>query len=62
MEYEKLTPSDIVVMDVDGNVADGDRKPSREAPLHCAVYRRRNDVFGVSHTHSVFATAWAALQ
>ncbi|MHB1394763.1 MAG: class II aldolase/adducin family protein [Clostridia bacterium] len=60
MEYEKLTASDIVVMDVDGNVAEGDRKPSIETPLHCAVYRRRKDVFGVSHTHSVFATAWAA--
>ncbi len=60
MEYDKLTPSDIVVMDVDGNVAEGDRKPSIETPLHCAVYRRRSDVFGVSHTHSVFATAWAA--
>jgi L-ribulose-5-phosphate 4-epimerase len=60
MEYEKLTAGDIVVMDVEGNVLDGIRKPSIEAPLHCAVYRRRKDVFGVSHTHSVFATAWAA--
>jgi L-ribulose-5-phosphate 4-epimerase len=60
MEYEKLTTSDIVIMNVDGNVVEGRRKPSIEAPLHCAVYRRRGDVFGVSHTHSVFATAWAA--
>ena len=60
MEYDKLTAEDIVVMDAEGNILDGDRKPSIEHPLHCAVYRRRKDVFGVSHTHSVFATAWAA--
>lgn len=60
MEYEKLKAEDIVVLDVDGNIIEGERKPSIETPLHCAVYRRRRDVFGVSHTHSVFATAWAA--
>lgn len=60
MEYDKLTPADVVVMDVEGKVIEGERKPSIETPLHCAVYRRRSDVLGVSHTHSVFATAWAA--
>lgn len=60
MEYDRLVPSDIVVLDEEGNIIEGERKPSIEAPLHCAVYRRRKDVFGVSHTHSVFATAWAA--
>jgi L-ribulose-5-phosphate 4-epimerase len=60
MEYDKLAAEDIVVLDVEGNKLDGDRKPSIEHPLHCAVYRSRKDVFGVSHTHSVFATAWAA--
>ena len=60
MDYDKLTAADIVVLDVEGNVVDGERKPSIESPLHCAVYGRRNDVFGVAHTHSVFATAWAA--
>ncbi len=60
MDYEKLKAEDIVVLDEDGRIIEGDRKPSIEAPLHCAVYRRRKDVFGVSHTHSVFATAWAA--
>ncbi len=53
MEYDKLTAEDIVVLDAEGNILDGDRKPSIEYPLHCAVYRRRKDVFGVSHTHSV---------
>ena len=60
MEYDKLAAEDIVLLDAEGNILDGDRKPSIEHPLHCAVYRRRKDVFGVSHTHSVFATAWAA--
>ena len=60
MNYDLLKAEDIVVMDSEGHIAEGGRKPSIEAPLHCAVYRRRNDVFGVSHTHSVFATAWAA--
>lgn len=60
MNYDSLKAEDIVVIDTEGNIAEGERKPSIEAPLHCAVYRRRNDVFGVSHTHSVFATAWAA--
>jgi L-ribulose-5-phosphate 4-epimerase len=60
MEYDKLAAEDIAVLDTEGNILDGDRKPSIEHPLHCAVYRRRKDVFGVSHTHSVFATAWAA--
>ena len=60
MEYDKLAAEDIVVLDAEGNILDGERKPSIEYLLHCAVYRRRKDVFGVSHTHSVFATAWAA--
>jgi len=60
MEYDKLAAEDIVVLDAEGNLLDGDRKPSIEHPLHCVVYRRRKDIFGVSHTHSVFATAWAA--
>lgn len=60
MEYEKLKASDIVVVDMEGNVIEGERKPSIETPLHCSVYRKRGDVFGVSHTHSVFATAWAS--
>lgn len=60
MSYDRLKAEDIVILDLEGNIAEGERKPSIESPLHCAVYRRRNDVFGVSHTHSVFATAWAA--
>lgn len=59
MKYETLQPEDIVVMDKKCNIIDGKRKPSIEAPMHCAVYRKRDDVFGVVHTHSSYATAWA---
>ncbi|VBB07569.1 Hypothetical protein LUCI_2834 [Lucifera butyrica] len=60
MDYKTLVPEDIVVVDVNCNVIDGKRKPSIETPLHCATYRKRSDVSGVAHTHSVFATAWAS--
>lgn len=60
MPYETLTPEDIVVVDIDGNNIDGNRKPSIETGLHCAVYRKRPEVASVVHTHSTFVTAWAA--
>ena len=59
MPYATLHPSDIVVVDVDSNVVDGERRPSIETPLHTGIYRRRPDVFGIVHTHSTFCTAWA---
>jgi L-ribulose-5-phosphate 4-epimerase len=60
MDYEDLDPSDVVVVDEQGKVIDGARTPSIETPMHTMVYRKRKDVFGVVHTHSVFATAWAS--
>jgi L-ribulose-5-phosphate 4-epimerase len=59
MEYSLLKPSDIVVVDLMGVTIDGNRKPSIETQLHCRTYAGRPDVFGICHTHSVFATAWA---
>lgn len=59
MEYTKLQPEDIVVVDKHMKIIDGNRKPSIETPLHCAAYRKRSDIFGVAHTHSTFGTAWA---
>ncbi len=59
MPYETLHPSDIVVVDIDNNIVDGERKPSIEAPMHTAIYRKRPDVNGIIHTHSTFCTAWA---
>ncbi|RVU97774.1 class II aldolase/adducin family protein [Coriobacteriales bacterium OH1046] len=59
MPYHTLHPSDIVVVDIDGSVVDGERRPSIETPLHTGIYRRRDDVLGIVHTHSTFCTAWA---
>lgn len=60
MAYNTLTAEDIVVVDQHCNIVDGSRKPSIETPMHCAVYRKRPEVMSVVHTHSTFATAWAA--
>ncbi|AQS59445.1 class II aldolase/adducin family protein [Desulforamulus ferrireducens] len=62
MDYTKLRPSDIVVLDLTGKVLEGEHKPSSEAPLHLAIYRSRSDVAGVVHTHSEAATAFAVVR
>jgi len=60
IRYEELTPRKMVVVDLDGKVVEGDYKPSSDTFAHVYVYRHRPDVHGVVHTHSCFATAWAA--
>lgn len=62
MPYHTLHPSDIVVTDIDGNIIDGERKPSIELSLHLEIYKRRNDVNGIVHQHSTYCTAWACVQ
>ena len=59
MDYSLLQPEDIVVVDIQGNVIDGNKKPSIETQLHCRTYAKRTDVYGICHTHSTYATAWA---
>jgi len=61
VRYEALTPENMVVLDLDGHVVEGDLRPSVDAPTHLYVYRHRSDVFGMVHTHSTFATAFAAV-
>jgi L-ribulose-5-phosphate 4-epimerase len=58
--YEQLTPENMVVVDLQGKVVEGHLKPSSDTFAHVYVYRHRTDVNGVVHTHSTFATAWAA--
>ncbi len=58
--YEELSPEAIVVCDLDGALVDGDLAPSSDTAAHAYVYRHRSDVGGVVHTHSTYATAWAA--
>ncbi|MCL3863080.1 L-ribulose-5-phosphate 4-epimerase [Actinotalea sp. K2] len=58
--YDELTPGSMVVCDLDGNLLDGDRSPSSDTAAHAYVYRHMPEVGGVVHTHSTYATAWAA--
>lgn len=62
MDYTYLKPSDMVVLDLSGRIIDGNRRPSSEAPLHLAIYRAREDVAGVVHTHSEVASAFAVVR
>ena len=61
MRYEDMTPGDVVVMDLDGKVVDGARRPSTEFAMHLACYRQRVDINAVVHTHSPAATTMAVL-
>ena len=59
--YDTLTPESMVVCDLDGNLLLGDRAPSSDTAAHAYVYRNMSEVGGVVHTHSTYATAFAAL-
>ena len=59
--YEEMTPADMVVVDLAGNVIEGHLKPSVDTATHLYVYAHRPDVFGIGHTHSTYATSFAAL-
>ena len=61
VRYDDLTAASMVVLDVDGNMVEGDLKPSSDVASHLYVYRHRPDVNGVVHTHSRYATAFAAV-
>jgi len=59
MSYDTLVPEDIVVVDLEGNIVRGTRKPSIEVPLHLSIYKAREDVQAIVHTHSAYASAMA---
>jgi len=59
--YDELTPHDLVIVDLDGQVVEGDLEPSVDTATHLYIYRHRPDVGGVVHTHSPYATSFAAL-
>jgi L-ribulose-5-phosphate 4-epimerase len=61
VHYEGMGPEHMVILDVDGKIVEGDLKPSSDTASHLYVYRHRPDVNGVAHTHSPYATAFAAL-
>jgi L-ribulose-5-phosphate 4-epimerase len=54
--YEDLKPADMVIVDMDGQKADGDLKPSSDTPTHLALYRAFPEIGGICHTHSLYAT------
>lgn len=61
MDYFETKAEDIVLMDLDENIIEGNRKPSSEAKMHIAIYKNRNDANAIIHTHSTFATTIATL-
>lgn len=59
VDYDKLSPEDMVVVDLEGNVVEGKYKPSSDTPTHLELYKKYPEIGGVVHTHSPNATAWA---
>ena len=59
VDYDKLSPEDMVVMDLDGNRVEGDLNPSSDTPTHIELYKAFKDLGGIVHTHSPWATSWA---
>ncbi|HEY5787370.1 MAG TPA: L-ribulose-5-phosphate 4-epimerase [Microlunatus sp.] len=60
VSYDELTPEAMVVTDLEANLVEGDRAPSSDTAAHAYVYAQLPEVGGVVHTHSTYATAWAA--
>lgn len=60
VSYDELTPESMVVCDLDANLVEGDHSPSSDTAAHAYVYKHMPEVGGVVHTHSDYATAWAA--
>lgn len=61
VRFENMKPEHMVVVDMDGKQIEGDFKPSSDVYSHIYIYKHRPDVFGVVHTHSRYATAFAAV-
>jgi L-ribulose-5-phosphate 4-epimerase len=59
VDYDVMKASDMVVVDLDGNVVEGDLNPSSDTPTHLILYKAFPELGGIVHTHSTYATAWA---
>ena len=59
VSYDTLTPDDIVLLDLEGTVVEGELRPSSDTPTHLELYRQFPTIGGVCHTHSLHATIWA---
>ena len=61
LDYLKLKPEDMLVVDMDGNVVEGTLKPSNDTPDHLAIYKAKPLIRAVIHTHSIYATAFSCV-
>jgi L-ribulose-5-phosphate 4-epimerase len=61
VRYEDLRPEHMVIVDLDGTLVEGELEPSSDTASHLYIYRHRRDVAGIVHTHSPYATAFAAV-
>jgi L-ribulose-5-phosphate 4-epimerase len=59
VDYAKLRPADMVLLDLDGQVVEGSLRPSSDSPTHLVLYRKFKGAGGIVHTHSIHATAFA---
>jgi L-ribulose-5-phosphate 4-epimerase len=62
VSYRAMTAQDMVVVDLDGEVVQGTRRPSTDTPTHLVLYRAFDEIGSIVHTHSTWATAWAQAQ
>lgn len=59
VDYDRLTPDDMVIVDLDGNKVEGKYNPSSDTPTHVELYKAFKELGGIVHTHSSYATSWA---
>ena len=59
VEYDEMTEDQMVVVDMEGNVIEGNSRPSSDTATHLALYKAFGQIGGIVHTHSTFATSWA---
>lgn len=62
VEYKELTPDKMVIVDFEGRTVEGGLRPSSDTLTHAVLYRHWQDIGGIAHTHSIYATAWAQAQ
>ncbi|MDH5825253.1 L-ribulose-5-phosphate 4-epimerase [Sphingobacterium faecium] len=60
--YEELSPNDMVIVDFDGRIIEGNLRPSSDTKTHAVLYKHWDGIGGITHTHSTYATAWAQSQ
>lgn len=59
VEYDKMSANDMVVVDFNGNIVEGNLRPSSDTPTHIELYKKFKNIGGIVHTHSTWATQWA---